>query len=160
LSEKEPKHTISKIDTFNEDREKISSFITKDMQIAGGTDIDWVIERKNGFIVLETKTIFEKQISIKKGQMIALTSIYKKLNSSGKCKFFVVGLESNFDFSNEQSNVYYFEMEAWVFNTIKSDNDTRYGVYRFWIKDMKLVSLRKFREILDKYWNDYGKSFD
>jgi len=158
--ESQPKHTISNIDRFNEDREKISSFITQDMQIVGGTDVDWVIERKNGFIVLETKTIFENHISIKKGQMIALTSIYKKLNSSGKCKFFIVGLNSNFNFEDELSNVYYFEMSDWVFDNTKSKYDTKYGVYKIQIENMKLVSLKTFRGILDKYWVDYGKSFD
>jgi hypothetical protein len=59
------------------------------MDITGGTDVDWLIERKGGFIILESKEFRDNQISIPLGQMIAFEKLHERLSSDGKCFFFM-----------------------------------------------------------------------
>ena len=152
----EPRHTIFDSKRFDDDRAKISGFLHKGMKATGGTDIDWLIERNGGFIIFETKGIHDNHISIKKGQMFAFKRLYRKLNSDGKCYYFIIGLE-NVDFSKWDSIIYYFEMKDWDNGKIPSIDDTKYKKFKFHKKDMKKITLRSFRELLDKCWTDIDK---
>jgi len=62
------------------------------MNTTGGTDIDWVIEHRSGFIVIENKTFSKNWIDIPVGQMLTFEQMYKKLNSDGRCHFLIFGL--------------------------------------------------------------------
>src|SRR3989344_1968799 len=67
------------------------------MEITGGTDVDWLIERKGGFIILESKLFREEHITIPVGQMIAFERLYERLSSSGKCYFYLFANEDKID---------------------------------------------------------------
>jgi len=80
-----PKHTISDSEKFQRGREKLGGLIVDGMKATGGTDVDWLIEHKGGFIILENKEFDNDTIPIKLGQMIAFEQLYEKLLP--KCHF-------------------------------------------------------------------------
>ena len=57
IEENTPKHTITNSEVFQKAREQLGHLILKNMDITGGTDVDWLIERKGGFIILESKEL-------------------------------------------------------------------------------------------------------
>ena len=74
------------------------------MMTSGGTDIDWLIEHKGGFVILEFKGFHNDKINIAKGQMIAYEKLHEKLNIATKCYLYIVGCD-DIDFSNPDSTI-------------------------------------------------------
>jgi hypothetical protein len=70
---------------FARGREVLGDLIVHGMIASGGTDIDWLIEHKGGFVILEFKGFHNDKINIAKGQMIAYEKLHEKLNQSTKC---------------------------------------------------------------------------
>ena len=147
MEEFKPKHTISDTKKFQKDREKLGGLILEGMQATGGTDIDWLIEHRGGFIILENKGFQVNHISIPIGQMIAFEHLHEKLNSDGKCHFLIVGFD-DIDFKNQESVIWYFEMEDWKNGKIPSDYDTKYKKYPINRKDMKPITLKEYIRLM------------
>jgi len=76
MEEIKPKHTISDSKSFQKGREQLGQLILKNMKITGGTDVDWLIERKGGFIILESKEFHDNYITVPLGQMIAFEKLH------------------------------------------------------------------------------------
>ena len=95
---------------FTRGREVLGDLIVHGMIASGGTDIDWLIEHKGSFIILEFKGFHNDKINIAQGQMIAYEQLHKKLNQITKCYLYVVGCD-DIDFSNPDSSIWIFEME-------------------------------------------------
>ena len=64
LEETTPKHVIANSELFQKGRENVAHLILNNMQITGGTDIDWMIERNGGFIIVECKEFRDNTIAI------------------------------------------------------------------------------------------------
>jgi len=94
---------------FTRGREVLGDLIVHGMLASGGTDIDWLIEHRGGFVILEFKGFHNDKINIPKGQMIAYEKLHEKLNQSTKCFLYVVGCD-DIDFSNPDSTIWIFEM--------------------------------------------------
>ena len=88
MEEIKPKYTIKDLKKFDTDRAKMGYLILEGMKASGGTDVDWLVEHKGGFLIMENKTLHNDLISIKWGQMIAFEKLHEKLNSDGKCTLF------------------------------------------------------------------------
>jgi len=89
---------------FTRGREVLGNLIVRGMIASGGTDIDWLIERNGGFIILEFKGFHNDKIKIAMGQMIAYEQLHKKLNQSTKCYLYIIGCD-DIDFSNPDSKI-------------------------------------------------------
>ena len=149
-----PKHTIFDSDKFQKGREQLGNIILQDMKTTGGTDVDWLIEHRGGFIVLELKEFTDDHITIPVGQMIAFEKLHERLNSGGKCYFLVAGSD-NIDFKNPNSTIWLFDMNDWKKNGIphvKSYNQKWYSVEK---KHMQKTSLREFRNKIEFYWKEF-----
>ena len=152
-----PKHTITNSEVFQKAREQLGHLILKNMEITGGTDVDWLIERKGGFIILESKLFREEHITIPVGQMIAFERLYERLSSSGKCYFYLFANEDNIDFTNPESPVWYFEMSEWKKKKIPQ-NKTKTGKYYRIKKDvMAKIPIKHFRILMEHHWKEFDK---
>ena len=69
---------------FTRGREVLGDLIVHGMIASGGTDIDWLIEHKGGFIILEFKGFHNDKINIAKGQMIAYEKLHEKFHESSR----------------------------------------------------------------------------
>ena len=152
-----PKHTIGDSERFAKEKEKVGGFILDGMQTTGGTDIDWIIEHRGGFIVMENKGFHNDHISIKIGQMIAFEKLHEKLNSDGKCHFLILGFD-DIDFKNQDSVIWYFDMEDWKNGKISFENDTKYKKYKINRKEMKPITLKEYRQLMEKFWKEFENS--
>jgi len=140
---------------FTRGREVLGDLIVHGMVASGGTDIDWLIEHKGGFIILEFKGFHNDKINIAKGQMIAYEKLHEKLNQATKCYLYVVGCD-DIDFSNPDSTIWIFEMSQWKKGAIpKNTNDiyendskrqNKFIVYREFMDE---VSVERLRDIVD-----------
>lgn len=108
-----PKHTIFDKEKFADERSKLGGLAQVGMKTTGGTDIDWIIEHRGGFIVMENKTFSKNWINLPMGQMIAFEQLYKKLNADGRCHFLIFGFEHDTDFRNLEYITWYFDMKDW-----------------------------------------------
>ncbi len=113
MDEFRPRHTIFDKEKFSEERAKLGRLAIEGMKTSGGTDIDWIVEHRGGFIVMENKTIQNDWICIPLGQMITFEQMYKKLNSDGRCHFLIFGVDDDVDFKNQDSKLWYFDMKDW-----------------------------------------------
>jgi len=148
---------------FTSGREVLGNLIVHGMIASGGTDIDWLIEHKGGFVILEFKGFHNDKINIPKGQMIAYEKLYEKLNQSTKCYLYVVGCD-DIDFSNPDSTVWIFEMGQWKSGAVpKNTNDIyskeigtkhKFIVYREYMYE---ISVEKLRELVDSHWKEFEK---
>ncbi|MGH1569237.1 MAG: hypothetical protein ACRBBZ_08725 [Nitrosopumilus sp.] len=146
---------------FTRGREVLGDLIVHGMIASGGTDIDWLIEHKGGFIILEFKGFHNDKINIAKGQMIAYEKLHEKLNQATKCYLYVIGCD-NIEFSNPDSIVWIFEMEQWKTNTIPKNTTDIYGhnadkqnkfiVYREYMHE---ISVEELRGLIDSHWKDF-----
>ena len=128
------------------------------MDITGGTDVDWLIERKGGFIILETKLLRDEHVTIPVGQMIAFERLYERLSTGGKCYFYLFAHEENTDFTNPESPVWYFEMSEWKKKKILQ-NKTKTGRYYRIKKDvMAKIPLKHFRILMEHHWKEFDKT--
>ena len=59
-----PKHTVFDKEKFAKERTNLGGLAQENMQTTGGTDIDWVVEHRGGFIVMENKTFSNDLIRI------------------------------------------------------------------------------------------------
>ena len=158
MNQHEPKYTLNDKEKFADEREKLGFLITKGMQVSGGTDIDWVIEHREGFIIIENKTFSKNWIHIPRGQIITLERMYKKLNSDDKCHMFIFGFEHDTDYKNPQSFGWYFTMEEWLTKQKfiqKRRSLTKYGSYGISKQDMTRITLEEYRELMDMIWHEF-----
>ena len=142
-------------------REVLGDLIVHGMIASGGTDIDWLIEHKGSFIILEFKGFHNDKINIAQGQMIAYEQLHKKLNQTTKCYLYVVGCD-DIDFSNPDSSIWIFEMEQWKNNIIpkttsdiydeKSNRQNKFIVYREYMDE---INIEKLRDLIDSHWKEF-----
>jgi len=158
LSEFKPKYTLRDKEKFADERERLGFLITKGMKVSGGTDIDWVIEHRGGFIIIENKTFSKNSIYLPIGQMITLEQMYKKLNADGKCHMFVFGFEEDTDYKNPESVGWYFTMEEWLSKErflLKRLSRSKYGGYGINKREMTKITLNRYRELMDIIWHEF-----
>jgi len=155
VEEFKPKHVIFDSKKFQKGREKLGGFILEGMKTTGGTDVDWLIERKGGFIILENKEFVNDSISIKLGQMIAFEQLYKKLLP--KCHFLFCGYD-DIDFKNPESVIYYFEMKDWDDGKVTNEFNTKFKAYYVDRKSMRSLKIKEFRGLLEEYWKEFENS--
>ena len=146
---------------FTRGREVLGDLIVHGMIASGGTDIDWLIEHKGSFIVLEFKGFHNDKINIAKGQMIAYENLHEKLNLATKCYLYVIGCD-DIDFSNPDSTVWIFEMSQWKSGAIPKNTSDIYGddtgkqnkfiVYREYMHE---ISVEKLRDLVDSHWKEF-----
>ena len=157
MSDYRPKHTIFDKKKFLDERSKLGGLAQEGMSTTGGTDIDWVIEHRGGFIVMENKTFSKDWIRLPVGQMITFEQMYKKLNSDGKCHFLIFGFEDDVDFKNPESLAWYFDMKDWNNGKIcpnRTVSFKKFGVHK---REMTKITLKEYRELMEKYWKEFEK---
>ncbi len=157
------KYQIFDESEFTRGREVLGDLIVHGMIASGGTDIDWLIEHRGGFVILEFKGFHNDKINIPKGQMIAYEKLHEKLNQSTKCFLYVVGCD-DIDFSNPDSTIWVFEMRQWKSGAIPKNTSDVYGkdsgrqnkfiVYREY---MEKISVEKLRDIVDSHWKEFER---
>ena len=162
---KSPKATYHLFDEseFTRGREVLVDLIVHGMIASGGTDIDWLIEHRGGFVILEFKGFHNDKINIPKGQMIAYEKLHEKLNQSTKCFLYVVGCD-DIDFSNPDSTIWIFEMRQWKSGAIPKNTSDIYAedsgrqnkfiVYREYMEE---ISVEKLRDIVDSHWKEFER---
>jgi len=148
---------------FTRGREVLGEIIVHGMIASGGTDIDWLIEHKGSFIILEFKGFHNDKINIPQGQMIAYEKLHEKLNLVTKCYLYIVGCD-DIDFSNPDSPVWIFEMSQWLNNIIpknttdiydqKLNKQNKFIVYREYMEE---INVEKLRELIDSHWKEFEK---
>ena len=148
---------------FTRGREVLGEIIVHGMLASGGTDIDWFIEHKGSFIILEFKGFHNDKINIPQGQMIAYEKLHEKLNLVTKCYLYIVGCD-DIDFSNPDSPIWIFEMSQWLNNIIpknttdiydqKLNKQNKFIVYREYMEE---ISVEKLREVIDSHWKEFEK---
>ena len=146
---------------FTRGREVLGDLIVHGMIASGGTDIDWLIEHKGSFIILEFKGFHNDKINIAKGQMIAYEKLHEKLNLATKCYLYVVGCD-DIDFSNPDSTIWIFEMSQWKAGAIPKNTSDIYGdgtgkqnkfiVYREYMDE---ISVERLRDLVDSHWKEF-----
>jgi hypothetical protein len=157
------KYQIFDESEFTRGREVLGNLIVHGMIASGGTDIDWLIEHKGGFVILEFKGFHNDKINIPKGQMIAYEKLHEKLNQSTKCFLYVVGCD-DIDFSNPDSAIWIFEMTQWKSGAVPKNTNDIYGeesgrqnkfiVYREYMEE---ISVEKLRDIVDSHWKEFER---
>ena len=155
------KYQIFDESEFTRGREVLGEIIVHGMMASGGTDIDWLIEHKGSFIILEFKGFHNDKINIPQGQMIAYEKLHEKLNLVTKCYLYIVGCD-DIDFSNPDSPIWIFEMSQWLNNIIpknttdiydqKLNKQNKFIVYREYMEE---VSVEKLRELIDMHWKEF-----
>jgi len=154
--ESTPKHVISNSELFHKGRENVAHLILNNMQITGGTDIDWMIERNGGFIIVECKEFHDDTISIPLGQMIAYQSLHEKLSVDGKCYFYFFATEEDTDWKNPESPIWYFRMIQWKRRDIphtKIDGGRKRYIIRK--TEMTEIPIKHFRVLMESHWNEF-----
>ncbi len=157
------KYQIFDESEFTRGRDVLGDLIVHGMLASGGTDIDWLIEHKGGFVILEFKGFHNDKINIAKGQMIAYEKLHEKLNQSTKCYIYVVGCD-DIDFSNPDSTIWIFEMNQWKSGSIPKNTSDIYGedsgkqnkfiVYREYMEE---ISVEKLRDVIDAHWKEFER---
>lgn len=157
------KYQIFDESEFTHGREVLGNLIVHGMIASGGTDIDWLIEHKGGFVILEFKGFHNDKINIAKGQMIAYEKLHEKLNQTTKCYLYVVGCD-DIDFSNPDSTIWVFEMSQWregmiPKNTIDiySEEENRQNKFIVYREYMEEISVEKLRDLVDSHWREFEK---
>ena len=155
------KYQIFDESEFTRGREVLGDLIVHCMIASGGTDIDWLIEHRGGFIILEFKGFHNDKINIAKGQMIAYEKLHEKLNMATKCYLYVVGCD-DIDFSNPDSTIWIFEMNQWKSGAIPKNTTDIYDdevgkqnkfiVYREYMNE---ISVEKLRDLVDSHWKEF-----
>ncbi|MCA9826884.1 MAG: hypothetical protein KC444_00550 [Nitrosopumilus sp.] len=155
------KYQIFDQSEFSRGREVLGDLIVHGMIASGGTDIDWLIEHKGSFVILEFKGFHNDKINIAKGQMIAYEKLHEKLNRVTKCYLYVIGCDE-IDFSDPDATIWVFEMDQWKRKAIpKNTSDTYDGetgrqnkfiVYR---EHMEEISVEELRDLIDSHWKEF-----
>lgn len=133
--------------------------VLKDMQITGGTDIDWLVERNGDFIIVESKEFRNDTISIPWGQMRAYQSLHEKLSVDGKCYFYFFASDEDTDFKNPESPIWYFRMVQWkrgeIPHTTIDDRAIRHIIKK---SDMIKIPIKHFRVLMESHWNEFKRN--
>jgi len=87
--------------------------------------------------------------------MIAFESLHSRLNNGGKCYFHVFGFDSNMDFKNPESVIWHFDMVEWKNKKIPNEYDTQYHRHLIQRESMKPITIRGYRELIEKYWCEF-----
>ena len=155
------KYQIFDESEFTRGREVLGEIIVHGMLASGGTDIDWLIEHKGSFIILEFKGFHNDKINIPQGQIIAYEKLYEKLNQTTKCYLYIIGCD-DIDFSNPDSSIWIFEMNQWSNNIIPKNTTDVYGensnkqnkfiVYREYMEE---ISVEELRALIDVHWKEF-----
>ena len=148
------KHTIFNNEKFQQDRANLGEFIVEGMKTSGGTDIDWVIEHRGGFIIMENKSFYKNKISITIGQMITFEQMYKKLNADGRCHFLVFGFDE-IDFKNPESVIWYFDMKDWNTKKICPQRTRTFNRFHINRQEMTAITLQGYRDMMEKFWKEF-----
>lgn len=165
INRKSPKAKYQIFDEseFARGREVLGDLIVHGMIASGGTDIDWLIEHRGGFIILEFKGFHNDKINIAKGQMIAYEKLHEKLNMATKCYLYVVGCD-DIDFSNPDSTIWIFEMNQWKSGAIPKnttdiydDNVGKQNKFIVYREYMNEISVEKLRDLVDSHWKEFEK---
>ena len=163
INRKSPKAKYQIFDEseFARGREVLGDLIVHGMIASGGTDIDWLIEHRGGFIILEFKGFHNDKINIAKGQMIAYEKLHEKLNMATKCYLYVVGCD-DIDFSNPDSTIWIFEMNQWKSGAIPKnttdiydDNVGKQNKFIVYREYMNEISVEKLRDLVDSHWKEF-----
>jgi len=164
--DREAKYVIEDEDAFDKGRKLIGGLIRHGMKTTGGTDIDWVIEHRGNFIIIEFKEIHREEIGIRLGQMLTYEKLHERLNQNGgKCYMYFVGCGYDLNFDNPNDIVWIFEMEEWKskaipFNTQSTSKLTvgglpkKYFIEKDYMTEIKLVELE---EKIDQHWDEFEK---
>jgi hypothetical protein len=150
-----PKHVLGNSEAFHKGREQLGNLILKKMSITGGTDVDWLVERKGGFIILESKEFSENSITISLGQMIALENLYNRLISGGKCYFYFFAYDKTTDWKDPDQAIWYFDMKSWQ-NGSTTKQKARNG--KFYIikkSSMTKLPIENFRQLMEIHWKEF-----
>lgn len=163
---REAKFHIGSPEDFKKSREILGNIITKDMKTSGGTDVDWLVEHKGSFIILEIKTFSDDRIKLRLGQIIAYENLHKQLNKHGKCYLYIVGVDEN-DFTDDYSSIWVFEMSEWFSKAIPQvahDEAERglnirpksgYVVERAYMTE---ITVEELRLRMESAWEEFEKS--
>ncbi len=145
------KYQIFDESDFSRGREVLGDLIVHGMMASGGTDIDWIIEHKKKFLILEFKEFHNDKITIPKGQMKLYANLHDQLNKATKCFFYVIACD-DVDFSNPDSTVWLFEMSQWKAGAIPKNTLDIYGeesglqnkfiIYREYMNQISVSRLR------------------
>ncbi len=157
-----PKFVIGNPEAFTKNREILGNIVVKNMKTSGGMDVDWLVERKGNFIILEIKSFYDDRIRIPLGQIIAYRSLHEKLNKNGKCYLYIIGVDEN-DFTDDNSRIWLFEMKEWSdqkiphisrnFEEIDLPKDG-FIVERSFMNE---ITVHEFRELLELAWKEFGR---
>lgn len=153
--ENTPKHTITHSEAFHKGREQLGQLILKNMNITGGTDVDWLVERKGGFIILECKEFHNDMITIPLGQMIAFEKLHERLTSNGKCYFYIFANNNITDWANPKSSIWNFEMNEWKNSSIPKNRSKTGKWYIIEKKSMAEMPIKDFRGLMEKHWKEF-----
>lgn len=82
MSDFKPKHTVFDKEKFAEERAKLGGLAQEGMQTTGGTDIDWVVEHRGGFIVMENKSQEVEEATNEKGNKVVYKDEFEKYVSN------------------------------------------------------------------------------
>lgn len=158
--ENSPKHMIRDSSIFHKGRAQLGNLVLRKMSITGGTDVDWLVERNGGFIILETKELSKNILTVSLGQMIALESLYNRLNSGGKCYFYFFGYDKDTDWTDPNQLIWYFEMKSWVDRTTRRDKSKNGKFFIIQKSSMTKLPIENFRHLMDNHWKEFEKKID
>jgi hypothetical protein len=156
-----PKFVIGNPEAFAKNREILGNIIVKNMKASGGMDVDWLIERKGNFIILEIKSFYDDRIRIPLGQIIAYKSLHEQLNKNGKCYLYVIGVDEN-DFTDDNGKVWLFEMKEWADQKIPhisqnfEENDLPKDGFVVERSFMHELTVHEFRDLVESAWKEFG----
>lgn len=155
MSDFKPKHTIFDKEKFADERAFLGGLAQVGMNTTGGTDIDWVIEHRGGFIVNEFKTFKKDWINVPVGQILTFEQMFKKLNADERCHFLVFGHEPNIDWTNPDSEWWYFDMDDWMNGKICPKRTVSFKTYGVHKREMTKITIKGYRDLMEKYWKEF-----
>lgn len=165
IKQRKAKHIIGNPAEFTKSREILGNIIIEGMKTSGGTDVDWLVEHRGKFIILEIKSFSDDRICIPVAQMIAYENLHKKLNENGKCYLYVIGIDDT-KFMIDSDAVWIFEMSEWYRHAIphveNSMIDQNYGgkTRRSYIVErvqMAEITVDTLSNIIESAWIEFEK---
>ena len=139
------KYQIFDESEFTRGREVLGEIIVHGMMASGGTDIDWLIEHKGSFIILEFKGFHNDKINIPQGQMIAYEKLYEKVkNYIFVNKPLVLCVNLNNNIPKNTTDIY----------DQKLNKQNKFIVYREYMEE---INVEKLRELIDSHWKEFEK---
>lgn len=159
----EQKHSIFDREKFEYGREVLGKIIVKGMRTSGGTDVDWLIEHRGSFVILELKKFHQNHLSVPWAQMKAYEELHTNLNTNNKkCYVYFIGTDE-IDFTRSDFPLWFFEMMEWKnkiipsqqkkFENSKSSKSTYYVERDY----MTFIKLKDFQNKLESHWQEFEK---